>query len=219
MRQDGALTEHGEPASSPTLYGHLVTLQMPSLVQAAKASTGGGGDAAVMAALPALAKELQGFDLALLGPGATLAALKRELGIQPTLLGVDVVAGARCELRDAREDQLWDLIQGQRVALVLGVIGGQGFLVGRGNQQLSPRILRAIPRENLRVIASAQKLASLPGSTLLVDTGSDDVDAWLSGFLPVITGPRRRTVCPVSSGVAREQPEARAPDATDVPAR
>jgi predicted polyphosphate/ATP-dependent NAD kinase len=215
---DRELTEDGEPASSPMLYGHLVTLQMPSLVQAAKASTGGGGDAAVMAALPALARELRDFDLALLGPGATLAALKRELGVEPTLLGVDVVAGDRCVLRDAREDQLWELIQGKRVCLALGVIGGQGFLIGRGNQQLSARILRAIPRENLRVIASAEKLASLAGSRLLVDTGNDDVDARLSGFLPVITGPRRRTVCPVSSGVSQEE-AAREAKVTEIPAR
>lgn len=201
---DRELTAGGEPAGAPTLYGYLTTLQMPSLVQAAKATTGGAGDGAVMAALPALARELRAFDVALLGPGATLAALKRELGIEPTLLGVDVLLAGGGVIRDAREDQIWEQVQARTIGLALGVIGGQGFLLGRGNQQLSARILRLIPRDNFRVIASAEKLISLPGSQLLVDTGDDDLDSMLCGYLPVVTGPRRRTVCPVAvSGAAK----------------
>lgn len=217
---DRELTAEGEPASAPTLYGHLTTLQMPSLVQAAKATTGGAGDGAVMAALPALAREMKAFDVALLGPGATLAALKRELGIEPTLLGVDMTVAGGGVIRDAREDQIWEQVQGRDIGLALGVIGGQGFLLGRGNQQLSARILRLIPRDNFRVIASAEKLISLPGSQLLVDTGDDAVDNMLCGHLPVITGPRRRTVCPVVVGTTpedeREEREAR-PAATEAP--
>jgi predicted polyphosphate/ATP-dependent NAD kinase len=198
---DRELTAEGEPAASQMLFGHLLTLQMPSLVQAAKATAAGGsGDAAVRAALPALAREMRSFGVALLGPGATLAALKETLGISPTLLGVDMLIDGDEVLRDAREDQIWERIQGRSVGLALGVIGGQGFLLGRGNQQLSARILREIPSDRLRVIASAEKLASLPGSTLLVDTGDDEMDARLCGYLPVITGPRRRTVCRVATG-------------------
>jgi predicted polyphosphate/ATP-dependent NAD kinase len=187
----------GEPASSPLLHGYLNTLEMPSFVQAAKAATGGSGDGAVHSALARVAEEVRGFDVALLGPGATLRALKQELGFDGTLLGVDVFAGGRCIVRDAREDQIWSAIQGKRPGLALGVIGGQGFLLGRGNQQLSPRVLRAIPRERLRILASAEKLAALPGSTLYVDTGDDEVDAMLAGYHRVITGPRRSTLCPV----------------------
>ncbi|MEE4110292.1 MAG: NAD(+)/NADH kinase [Halieaceae bacterium] len=213
---DRELTAAGEPASAPTLYGYLTTLQMPSLVQAAKAVTGGGGDGAVMAALPALAREMRTFDVALLGPGATLAALKRELGIEATLLGVDVLLADGVQIRDAREDQIWEVAQGRRVGLALGVIGGQGFLLGRGNQQLSARILRLIPRDDFRIIASAEKLIALPGSRLLVDTGDDAVDRMLCGYLPVITGPRRRTVCPVVVGAADDDRKTQ-PQATEAP--
>jgi predicted polyphosphate/ATP-dependent NAD kinase len=194
---DREFLANGEPASSPVLHGYLHTLELPSFVQAAKAATGGSGDGAVRAALAGVAEEMRGFDIALLGPGATLWALKQELGFEGTLLGVDVFSGGRCIIRDAREDQIWSAIQGKRPGLALGIIGGQGFLLGRGNQQLSPRVLRAIPREQLRILASAEKLAALPGSRLYVDTGDDEVDAMLSGYHRVITGPRRSTLCPV----------------------
>lgn len=199
----------GQPATSPTLYGYLNTLRMPSLVQAAKSSTGGGGEGAVLGALGRLAKEIRDFEVALLGPGATLKALKQELGFDGTLLGVDVFARGQCVVRDAREDQIWEALQGKDPALVLGVIGGQGFLLGRGNQQLSPRVLQAVPRTQIRIIASAQKLAALPGSTLYVDTGDDAVDAMLSGYLPVITGPRRSTMCRIAT--SGEALDAKAP--------
>jgi predicted polyphosphate/ATP-dependent NAD kinase len=189
----------GNPVSSPSLHGYLNCLAMPSLVQAAKASGGATDNSAVLGALGRLGKELQDFDLAVLGPGATLAALKRELGFEGTLLGVDLFAGGECLLRDAREDQIWEALQGRRACLVLGVIGGQGFLLGRGNQQLSPRILNQLGRESLRVLASADKLAGLAGGRLYVDTGDEATDRMLAGYLPVITGPRQRIMFEVAA--------------------
>lgn len=204
---DREFLANGEPASSPSLHGYLTTLKMPSLVQAAKSASGGGGDGAVLAALPGLAAQLREFDVLLLGPGATLKALKQELGFDGSLLGVDVFARGRCLVRDAREDQIWALLQerdvgsasGHTIGLALGVIGGQGFLLGRGNQQLSARVLKAVPRENIRIVAAADKLAMLSASTLFVDTGDDAVDDELSGYLPVVTGVRRSTLCRIAT--------------------
>ncbi|MFT4769081.1 MAG: putative polyphosphate/ATP-dependent NAD kinase [Glaciecola sp.] len=204
---DREFLDDGQPAASPNLHGYLKTLQMPSLVQAAKSTVGGGGDGAVLAALPRLAQEISGVDLAILGPGATLLALKQSLGCEGTLLGVDIFARGRCVVRDASEAQVWDAIEGQPQGegqnasrlLALGVIGGQGFLLGRGNQQLSARVLREIAPTQIRILASAEKLAGLPQATLYVDTGDDAVDDMLAGYLPVITGPRRSTLCRIAS--------------------
>lgn len=190
----------GQPASSPQLYGYLKTPQMPSLMQAAKASPGPGGDGAVLAVLPKIAQELRQREVVLLGPGATLHALKAELGFEGSLLGVDVFIQGQCAIYDAREDQIWMAIQGKDTVLALGVIGGQGFLIGRGNQQLSPRILKQVSPKNLRVLASDEKLVALPAMTLYVDSGDESVDTLLSGYLPVITGIRRSTVCRVACG-------------------
>ncbi|MEO1078290.1 MAG: ATP-NAD kinase family protein [Pseudomonadota bacterium] len=196
---DRELDRDGNPKASPELFGYLSCLAMPSLVQAAKATGAAGDEAALRGALGRVARELATFDLALLGPGATLAALKESMGVAPTLLGVDLYAGGRCLQRDAREDQIWDAIQDKRCCLALGVIGGQGFLLGRGNQQLSPRILRQVGRDNLRVLASREKLTALATPTLYVDTGDEDTDAMLAGYLPVITGPRQRLMFQVTA--------------------
>ncbi len=189
----------GNPKSSPRLFGYLNCLAMPSLMQAAKATGAAGDEATLRGALGRVARELESFEIAILGPGATLAALKETMGVDATLLGVDLYAQGRCLLKDAREDQIWDAIQGKRCCLALGVIGGQGFLLGRGNQQLSPRILRLLGRENLRVLASREKLTALAAPTLYVDTGDEDTDAMLAGYLPVITGPRQRLMFQVTA--------------------
>ncbi|GII62508.1 hypothetical protein Skr01_25930 [Sphaerisporangium krabiense] len=137
-----------------------------------------------------------------LGPGATTMAVGRELGLATTLLGVDVVeAGPRPRLlgADVTEARLFDLVRGHEALLVLSVIGGQGFVLGRGNQQISPRVLRAVARGGpgrraLVVLATQQKLAGLRGRPLLADTGDPDTDLGLAGHVQVITGHHESTV-------------------------
>jgi predicted polyphosphate/ATP-dependent NAD kinase len=71
--------------------------------------------------------------------------------------------------------------------------------LGRGNQQISPQLLRQIDRERLMVVAVPTKLLSLYAAALLVDTGDGEVDRMLCGYLRVITGYDEESVCPVRS--------------------
>jgi predicted polyphosphate/ATP-dependent NAD kinase len=82
---------------------------------------------------------------------------------------------------------------------VLTPVGGQGFVLGRGNQQLSPAVIRAIGLDGLRIIATETKLAALEGRPLLVDTGDPSLDADLAGYRRVVTGYRHETVYLVGS--------------------
>ena len=95
--------------------------------------------------------------------------------------------------------------EGEDAAVVVTPIGGQGFLFGRGNQQLSPELLARVGRERLVVVATEAKLAALGGRPLLVDTGDPAVDAALAGYLRVITGPNRETVYRVAADPAVER--------------
>ena len=122
-----------------------------------------------------------------LGPGSTVAAVKRRLGIEPTLLGFDVVRDGHLLAADADAARLEELVDEQTV-LVISFTRGQGFLIGRGNQQLTPTILRRLARENIWIVASRTKLLSLDGRPLLVDSGADDVDARLRGVVTIISG-------------------------------
>jgi predicted polyphosphate/ATP-dependent NAD kinase len=143
----------------------------------------------------------------ILGPGSTTWRIKQALGIEGTLIGVDVVRDGELLHRDADETCLLEVVAQDPVRLVLTPIGGQGYLLGRGNQQISPRLLRQIDRERLMVVAVPTKLLSLYAAALLVDTGDDEVDRALCGYLRVITGYDEESVCPVRSASQEQSPE------------
>ena len=112
-----------------------------------------------------------------------------ELGLDGTLLGVDVVRDRQVVASDAGERQVLDLIEGREARIVVTVIGGQGHILGRGNQQISPQVVRAVGPGNIIVAATTDKLASIQGRPLLVDTGDPTLDSDLAGYTRVITGP------------------------------
>ncbi len=131
--------------------------------------------------------------LYLLGPGSTLQIIGEHLGITKTLLGIDAIADGRLVGADLNEEQLLDLLdQYGNSRLVLSPIGAQGFVLGRGNLQISPNVVRKVGRENLIVVATSSKLAHTP--LLRFDTGCRDLDQELAGprYIPVIVGYRRR---------------------------
>jgi predicted polyphosphate/ATP-dependent NAD kinase len=79
-------------------------------------------------------------------------------------------------------------------SIVVTPIGGQGFVLGRGNQPISPAVVRAVGRENIIVVATAAKLAALGGRPLVVDSGDPALDAALAGHVTVLTGYRDAAV-------------------------
>jgi len=126
----------------------------------------------------------------IIGSGTTTRLIMVNLGLENTLLGVDVVQNKRLVAKDVTEKQLLDLTDGKDAKIVVTVIGGQGHIFGRGNQQISPRIIRRVGRENIIIVASKEKLAALRGKPLLVDTGDEALNEALSGYLRVTTGYR-----------------------------
>ncbi|WP_022893985.1 ATP-NAD kinase family protein [Agromyces subbeticus] len=183
----------------PRLFGTLPVPFRPGRTQARKAATPADEQAAVRAAARGAASALRPGVRYLLGPGGTMTELARLLGVPKTPLGVDVVLDGRRVLAGASEHELLDEIARGPAAAVITVIGGQGFLLGRGNQQLSARVLRALGADALIVVAPEQKLIDLGGRPLLVDTGDPEVDAGLAGFIRVITGTSTTSIYPVDA--------------------
>ena len=128
-----------------------------------------------------------------------MAEVARELGVAKTPLGVDVVLDGVVVRAAASESELLDEIAAGPAKAVVSVIGGQGFLLGRGNQQLSARVLRALGPDPLVAVAPEQKLIDLGGRPLLVDTGDAAVDARLAGFVRVITSAATTSIYPVTA--------------------
>jgi predicted polyphosphate/ATP-dependent NAD kinase len=125
-----------------------------------------------------------------------------ELGLDNSLLGVDVVKGGELLLSDANEELLLQLlsnIEGS-TRIIVTAIGGQGHLFGRGNQQFSPAVLRAVGLENIDIVAAKSKISALCSRPLLLDTNDRELDLALSGYHAVITGYRDQILYRLASG-------------------
>jgi len=132
----------------------------------------------------------------LMGSGSTTAAIMSQLGLDNTLLGVDVIKDGKVLMADAYEAQLYEVAAHNPCKIIVTVIGGQGHLFGRGNQQLSARVIRAVGLDNILVVATKSKLEALANG-IVVDTGDAELDQSLSGFIRVITGYEDAVLCPV----------------------
>ena len=182
-----------------TLYGILRVPNDVRQMQGAKAvSTERDASAAAAIAKHVVAR-MDKDTVYIIGPGTTTRAILTELGIEKTLLGVDAIRQEKLLVSDASEAQLLELLDGRTARIIVAPIGGQGYLFGRGNQQISPDVLRLVGIENVLVIATPEKLNRLTTRPLLVDTGDADVDQALTGHIRVACGPDDLRVVRVSS--------------------
>lgn len=184
---------------SPRLHGYLLVPVEPSLVQAGKARSGAGEAAAQAGIAGHVIDHVLGDAVCLIGPGTTTRAVMRGLGLEKSVLGVDVVRSGALVAADADEERLLALVGDGPARIVVTPVGGQGFVFGRGNQQLSARVIRRAGAESVTIVATDAKLAALGGRPLLVDTGDPGLDAELAGHARVVTGYNRWTVYPVAA--------------------
>ncbi|MFA4966282.1 MAG: ATP-NAD kinase family protein [Thermoleophilia bacterium] len=187
---------------SAELFGYLTVPQDEARVQGGKAGRTQTDENALNAISYYLMDSLDADTLYILGTGGTVFGVKQRLGIAGTLLGVDVTRGRELVAADVTEQQLLELLDaegGMRARIVVTVIGGQGYIFGRGNQQISPRVIERVGRDGIIVIATKQKIAALGGKPLLVDTGSEATNAMLTGYLRVVTGYNEQIAVRVSA--------------------
>jgi len=182
-------------------YGEMKVPSELRYIQAVK-SGGKESDELVLQDIAADVINQMEEQLFIIGSGSTTAFLMEELGLENTLLGVDIIQQQSLLASDLTESQLWQAIednQAEGVKLVVTLIGGQGHIFGRGNQQLSPRIIRAIGKENIIIIATKNKLTALDARPLIVDTGDSELDQYLVGFMSITTGYNDQVLYPVAS--------------------
>jgi predicted polyphosphate/ATP-dependent NAD kinase len=123
-----------------------------------------------------------------IGPGSTTREIMSSLMLENTLLGVDVVRDNCLVAADATESELFEVTRSGPAKIVVTIIAGQGHLFGRGNQQFSSRVIRAVGIENIIVVSTKSKLKTLGNRPLIVDTGNVELDETLCGMMQVITG-------------------------------
>jgi predicted polyphosphate/ATP-dependent NAD kinase len=175
------------------LYGYLSTPYAPTLSQPSKMSTPETEDEHNNQELIAqwIAEEMIQWDQQedwwyLIGPGTTPRAIAQYLHLEKTLLGVDLIHKNQVIAKDLNENQLLEQIKGKKVKLFVTPIGAQGFIFGRGNLQLSPKVLRTIGLENIIIIATKYKMSTLPDGKLRIDSRDPVFDAEFRGFYRVL---------------------------------
>ncbi|GAB6280025.1 MAG: ATP-NAD kinase family protein [Thermovirga sp.] len=177
-----------------SLFGYLLVPFERRHLQGGK--SGGGKSEAVEldGVVRETANRMTPGSIYLVGPGSTTAALMKLLKCDYSLLGVDAVQDGITIGKDLSERGILEIVEPGNTRLIITVIGGQGFILGRGNQQISPDVLRAVGKENIMVISTPSKLGSLFASSLFVDTGDTSLDRELCGYMRVITGPSEETL-------------------------
>ncbi|MFP8890568.1 ATP-NAD kinase family protein [Natrialbaceae archaeon A-CW2] len=183
---------------SATLHGYLEVPQTQRLIQDPKAGSPANEEAAKRSIATEIIDDMEEDTIYVIGPGTTTAMILEELKVEPTLLGVDAVCNHELIGSDLRETEILGLIGEKPAKVVVGVIGGQGFVFGRGNQQLSWRVLERVGVDNIVIVATQDKLISLNGEPLRVDTGDKKVDKSLAGYTKVVTAVGERMVVPIS---------------------
>jgi predicted polyphosphate/ATP-dependent NAD kinase len=123
-----------------------------------------------------------------MGSGSTVDAIMQEIGLENTLLGVDLIRDQTLIASDLNAEQLLTYLGSAKMKLIITPIGGQGHILGRGNQQLSATFIKTLGRENIMLVASKAKLQALGGRPLIADSGDIALDAELAGPMAVITG-------------------------------
>lgn len=169
------------------LYGYLTVPFVQSLVQSLKSARSRSEANDVETICQFMVDSMEEDVLYFVGTGSTLRPILTLLDLPGSLLGVDAVYNGKSMGTDLTEEDLLALLDRyDRAEIIVTVIGGQGYLFGRGNQQFSPKVIRRVGKDHIRVLATKSKLLSVKGA-LLVDTGDHALDEELKGYVKVIT--------------------------------
>ncbi len=179
------------------LYGEMRVPQAGQFVQSVKQ---GGVEVEELVLQDIAADIVQSMEddvLYLIGSGKTTLAIMDELHLPNTLLGIDAVMNQQLIQEDVSEQDILRYLEQYPCKAVISIIGGQGHIIGRGNQQLSARVLKKLGKENLQVISTKAKITALAGRPLIVDSGNNELDELFSGTIEVTTGFQDQIIYPV----------------------
>ena len=184
------------------IYAEAMTPSSPRWMQGAKMRVEASGEGEIVEGIAEHIEEtlIEDERLVLWGSGGTLRSIGEMIGFELTTLGIDATKGSQQVGTDINEKEILEILGSHEgpVTLLLSPMGGQGFLIGRGNLQLSPSVLRKVGVEGVLGIVTPAKLLTL--RSLRIETGDDDLDRDFSEkkYLKVLQGYRTTRVLPVS---------------------
>ncbi len=179
-------------------YGEMRVPRLGHFVQAVKQG-GVESQELVLADIAAwVGQHLAEDELYFIGSGKTTAAIMQELNLPNTLLGVDAIYNGKIVAQDLTSAQILALLNHyEKAQAIVSVMGGQGHIFGRGNQQFSAEVLRKLGKERIQVVSAKSKITELNGRPLIMDSGDSALDAQWAGTIEIITGYNDRIVYPL----------------------
>ena len=169
------------------LYGYLSVPLEHVFTQNRKAPTPLSETASIESIAHEIVEHMEEDTYYLIGAGTTTRGVMQMLGLKNTLIGVDLIRNKELVANDIYGDKILDFIKGKKTKLIVTVTGGQGFLFGRGNQQITPEVIREIGKENIIILATKAKIAEFHHQPFLVDTPDEELNKELCGYYRVIT--------------------------------
>ncbi len=182
---------------SARLHGYLLSPYEPSLIQGAKmASPMTESELRNQAAIAVYVIESMKQDVVyVVSAGTTTRTIGDLLDEKKSLLGVDLFCNKKLVAKDVNEKQILEAIKDKKAQIVVTPIGGQGFIFGRGNQQISPEVIKKVGKDNIIIIATENKMKNL--KRLKVDTGDTELDIAFHGTIKVLTDYKVEQTVPI----------------------
>ncbi|RAH14897.1 MAG: hypothetical protein CMB56_004330 [Methanobacteriota archaeon] len=187
------------------MYGEVITPASPLWIQGSKHQIQAVGEDEVIESLSDHIQEMYVRNnecLTIWGAGGSLGKIAENCGLETSLLGIDVSIGDRLIGKDLSEIELIEVLEDYNLRekiLLLSPMGGQGFLIGRGNLQLSPKVLKMVGIENIIGVATPAKLLSI--SRIRIDTGDISLDKKIRAkkYIKIIQGYRTIKIVKIDS--------------------
>ncbi len=187
------------------MFGQAITPASPLWIQGSKHQIQAIGEEEIIESLSEHIFELyiqNKNNLIIWGAGGSLNKIAKHCGLNTTLLGIDISKGDQLIGADLSENEIIEILENNEnneLILLLSPMGGQGFLIGRGNLQLSPRVLRKIGIGNIMGVATPAKLLSI--SRIRIDTGDSLLDEEIRGkkYIKMIQGYRTIKIVKIDS--------------------
>lgn len=181
------------------LYGYLKVPREKAFMQNKKAPTPLSEEVSQRAIGLFIVDNMEDDVVYIIGPGTTTRSVLDTLNLKNTLLGIDIIKNKNIIKNDANEKDILDAIENNKAKLIITPTGGQGYLLGRGNQQISDKVIKIIGRENIIVVSTLYKLQNLKFKPLYIDTSNEEVDNMLSGYMKIVVGYKEEIMYPVKS--------------------
>ena len=169
------------------LFGYMKVPFEPELVQNQKSGGVEGEESALDGISDKIIEDMEDDIFYIIGSGTSTRPIMEKLNLPNTLLGIDIIKNKKLIASDVNEKEILEYIGDNKAKIIVTVIGGQGYILGRGNQQLSANVIRKVGKENIQIIATKRKLMDLGRKPLLVDTGDEEVNKMFNGYMKVRT--------------------------------